>query len=189
MSFFFSLRLRFAINMFGPMTTRDNYLWRMSCAFVMSCFAGVSWGLWFEAFREDYPISGSQYCLLWMTWWLYAFVVFIVYDTLTAVASPLFMPPFVLLFIIINVSSAIFPVNIKPRFYHLDYIWPGHNCYELSIAIISHGAAGYIYRNIPIMFGWIVIFLPIQWLMNWRKNRDLLRQSSLDPKLVDRLFL
>ena len=64
-----------------------------------------------------------------------------------------------------------------------------HNCYELIISIITHGGSGRVYRNVPILFGWIVICLPLNWFMNWRMNRLNLKQAKFDPKLqVDRLL-
>ena len=194
-SFFFSLAIRGSPARFGPSSTRINYLYRMTCGLTMSCLAGISYGLWYEAFHETFTISGGQYCLIWVTVWLYSFVSYVVYDTLTGFTAfmpwppPMFMPPYVLLYIIINVSSTVFPIEIKPQFYRLDYIWPAHNCYELIISIITHGGSGRVYRNVPILFGWIVIWLPLNWFMNWRMNRLNLRQAKFDPKLVDRLLV
>lgn len=167
--FFYSMALRAAPGLFGPLPVKENYLYRMLAAPLMTCLVGISWGLWYEAFHEGDSISGGQYCLIWLTFWMYSFIAFLVFDAMTGVVPNFIFPPFVLLYIIINVTAAAFPIDLKPRFFHLDYIWPGYNCFELFITILSHGSTSRVYRNVPVLFGWIIVWGPLNFLANRKR--------------------
>lgn len=183
LEFFLSMALRAAPMLFGPLNVKQNYLYRISVFMFFSCIMGISWGLWYEAFHKDAGISGGQYCLIWLTFWLYGIIAFFYFDTLTAVAPNFIFPPLVLTYIIINVTSAVFPIDLKPRFYHLDYIWPGLNAWELVMTIISQGSTSRVYRNVPVMFGWIIFWAPLNWLANKKRAKQDI-ESYLDGKHV-----
>lgn len=149
--------------------TRSVYLIRLSVSLFFSCLIGISWGLWFEIFHESKAISGGQYCLVWLTYWIYSFIAFLVLDTASAFMPMPFLPICVLAYIIINVSATVFPIDVKPAFFHLDYIWPSYNCFELLVTTLSHGSTSRVYRNVPVLLGWLVVWGPLNWLAARRR--------------------
>jgi hypothetical protein len=171
-TFFYSMALRAAPGLFGHTSFKSNYIYRISAAMCLTCVVGISWGLWYEVFHESDGISGGQYCLIWLTFWMYALIAFLVYDAMTGVLPNYIFPPFVLVYIIINVTAAAFPIDLKPRFFHLDYIWPGYNCFELFITILSHGSTSRVYRNVPVLFGWLIVWFPLNFLANKKKHKE-----------------
>lgn len=48
---------------------------------------------------------------------MYALIAFLVYDAMTGVLPNYIFPPFVLVYIIISVTAAAFPIDLKPRFF------------------------------------------------------------------------
>jgi hypothetical protein len=148
----------------NPASKQFVFLVRLSVSLIFSCLIGISWGLWFEIFHESAPISGGKYCLIWLIYWVYGFIAFLVLDTATVFVPMPYLPVCVLTYIIVNVSASVFPVDIKPDFFHLDYIWPSYNCFELLITTLSHGANSRIYRNVPVLFGWLVFWIPLNFL-------------------------
>lgn len=148
----------------NPSNMRSVFLVRLCVSLFFSCLIGISWESWFEIFRESVPISGGQYCLVWLTYWIYGLIAFLVLDTASVFVPMPYLPVCVLTYIIVNVSASVFPVDIKPDFFHLDYIWPSYNCFELLITTLSHGASSRVYRNVPVLLGWLVVWTPLNWL-------------------------
>lgn len=148
----------------NPAKLWSVFLGRLCVSLFFSCLIGISWGLWFEIFHESVSISGGQYCLVWLTYWIYGLIAFLVLDTATVFVPMPYLPVCVLTYIIVNVSASVFPVDIKPDFFHLDYIWPSYNCFELLITTLSHGASNRIYRNVPALLGWLIVWTPLNWL-------------------------
>ncbi|KAH8693152.1 hypothetical protein BGW36DRAFT_35322 [Talaromyces proteolyticus] len=169
--FLYSMALSAAPSLIGPLSTRNDFLYRMVVVPIMSCVSGISWGLWYEAFHESpNGISGVQYCVIWLTFWMYALIAFLLYDIMVGAIPAAFYPPMVLVYIIINVTAAAFPIDLKPRFFHLDYVWPGYNCFELLITILSHGSTSRVYRNVPVLFGWLIVLWPLDTWANKRRS-------------------
>ncbi|OJJ46489.1 hypothetical protein ASPZODRAFT_132564 [Penicilliopsis zonata CBS 506.65] len=173
LEFFFSMALRGASDECGlprgRLALQRHYLLRGCAMLIFSCLMGISWGLWHEVFHEHSGISGSQFCLIWLTFWMYGIIAFVVYDSATAALPTFLFPPLVLTYIIINVTAAAFPIPLKPAFFHLDYIWPSYNCFELYTTILTHGSTSRVYRNVPVLFGWLIVWIPINLFLNKRR--------------------
>ncbi|KAJ5693118.1 hypothetical protein N7462_002541 [Penicillium macrosclerotiorum] len=149
----------------------SRYLNRILLSLLYSCVVGISWGLWLEVYREDFAITGGQYCLVWLIYWIYTFIAFEVLDTAAAFVPMPFLPLCVLTYVIINVGASVFPIDIKPTFYHLDYIWPSYNCFELLISVLSDGSTSRVYRNVPVLFGWLFVWMPLGFMANRKRCR------------------
>lgn len=65
--------------------------------------------------------------------WVYAMIGFEYHDTCAAFVPVEFLPITVLAWIIMNVSAALFPIPVKPAFYHFDYAVPSFNSFELLL--------------------------------------------------------
>lgn len=84
--FFFSMAMNGIAGFskwYQPDSIRSRYLNRLGLSLTLSCLIGISWGLWLEVYHENLQISGGQYCLIWLIYWLYGFIAFEVLDTLS----------------------------------------------------------------------------------------------------------
>lgn len=156
---------------YRPDRILSRYLNRFLLSLFFSCVIGISWGLWLEIYREDFDLTGGQYCKIWLIYWMYGLIAFEVLDTAASFVPVPFLPLCVLTYVIVNVGGSVFPIDIKPAFYHLDYIWPSYNCFELLITVLSHGSTSRVYRNVPVLFGWLVVWMPLGFMANRRRCR------------------
>ena len=138
---------------YRPDAVRSRYLNRLGLSLSLSCLIEISWGLWLEVYHENMQITGGQYCLIWLIYWFYGFIAFEVLDTISGWVPLPILPLFVLSYIIINVGASVFPIDIKPAFYHLDYIWPSYNCFELLITVLSKGRPVGFIETCPFFLG------------------------------------
>jgi len=72
-----------------------------------------------------------------------------------------FLPFFVLTWVILNVTSTIWPFELAPAFYRWGYVLPAHEVWQVLIQIWSGGAVDRLYQALPILFTWELVFLPL----------------------------
>ncbi|CAD0087672.1 unnamed protein product [Aureobasidium vineae] len=72
-----------------------------------------------------------------------------------------FLPFFVLTWVILNVTSTIWPFELAPSFYRWAYALPAHEVWQVLIQIWSGGAVDRLYQALPILFTWEIVFLPL----------------------------
>jgi hypothetical protein len=72
-----------------------------------------------------------------------------------------FLPFFVLTWVILNVTSTIWPFELAPSFYRWGYALPAHEVWQVLIQIWSGGAVDRLYEALPILFTWEIVFLPL----------------------------
>lgn len=72
-----------------------------------------------------------------------------------------FLPFFVLTWVILNVTSTIWPFELAPGFYRWAYALPAHEVWQVLIQIWSGGAVDRLYQALPILFTWEIVFLPL----------------------------
>ncbi|KAH0284630.1 hypothetical protein M436DRAFT_44140 [Aureobasidium namibiae CBS 147.97] len=129
----------------------------LSYTFIGSlCWAGYVW-----AFRETWSVGAGQFFCTWVIIWLFMHINFIVIDVATGFIPMTFLPFFVLTWVILNVTSTIWPFELAPAFYRWGYVLPAHEVWQVLIQIWSGGAVDRLYQALPILFTWEVVFLPL----------------------------
>ncbi|KAL5337704.1 hypothetical protein BJX70DRAFT_225384 [Aspergillus crustosus] len=108
------------------------------------------------AFRESWSTTASQFGLTWMAFWLTMHINYLILDTATAFIPIQFISFFVLTWIILNVSSTIFPFEISPGFYRWGHALPARELYHILLDIWTDGCEPILYRALPILFSWWV---------------------------------
>lgn len=124
------------------------------------------------AYRGNTTFSGAQVVLLWMAFWLGLHVIFLVMEIATTFLPQKLLPLFIITFIIANVSSAVLPFDLSPGFYRWGYALPSRNVYQLEITIMSGGANNSLDVNLPVLFAWEIILIPLAFFSTvWRLNK------------------
>ncbi|KAH8666473.1 hypothetical protein BX600DRAFT_461861 [Xylariales sp. PMI_506] len=108
--------------------------------------------LW--AFRESWPVTGSEFGQAWMAIWLGMHVHWLVLDAAAGFLPIAGVPFFTFTWIIVNLASTVMPFEISPGFYRIGYAFPSHHIFELLIQIWSGGCFNRLYRSLPILFVW-----------------------------------
>lgn len=116
-------------------------------------FSGVIW-----AFREDWDGTGLMFARTWMIIWFYMEINYFIFDSVIGSYIPLpGIPFFILCWVLMNVGSTIFPVELQPGFYKFNYFFPAHEIYLLLIQTWSNGCFKKDYIALPVLFSWWVV--------------------------------
>ncbi|KIW32414.1 uncharacterized protein PV07_03963 [Cladophialophora immunda] len=116
------------------------------------------------AFRANWAVNGNQFVLTWMTYWLYEEINFFFIDAATAWVPAPFMPSVLVTWVIMNVSSTLQPLELGAGFFRWMYALPAHEMYETLVDIWSGGCNPQLYRALPILFSWWIVFTPLAML-------------------------
>ncbi|KAF9478431.1 hypothetical protein BDN70DRAFT_808791 [Pholiota conissans] len=121
------------------------------------------------------------FIIFWMLNWAGMLSVGLALESLITILTPKFIPFFMILWIIVNVSVCVFPIDILPRIYHYGYGAPFYNISN-SIRSIAFETRNTIGLNFGVLFAWILISCMTLPLLQWHVRRkvqcDILRQSS-----------
>ncbi|TGO83532.1 hypothetical protein BPOR_0630g00010 [Botrytis porri] len=172
--FFFLMALNGINNQFGiygRLNSTRIGLMRCVISIVFTLIASLATTGYIWAFRESWGVSGSQFVLVWMSYWIYMHINFLILDAATAFIPVSFLTFFVLPWAIINVAATIYPFELSPGFYRWAYALPAHEFYSLVIRVES-GCGDVLYRVLPILFSWEVVGLTLAiWGSSYR-NRN-----------------
>ncbi|KAH6951723.1 hypothetical protein DER45DRAFT_576930 [Fusarium avenaceum] len=158
--FFYVLAMNGIYDKFGlhkSMRVRDVWVMRFINGKIFSMlFAMVVTGyIW--AFREDWAVSGADWALTWLTFWLFMDVNFQVLETTIGSYVPMPLTPFFLLtWFMVNVASVVFPFELTAGFYRIGYIFPAHSLWIVLIQVWS-GCGNSLHIGLPILFAWFIV--------------------------------
>lgn len=129
------------------------------------------------AFRENWGVTAGMFFLSWvriayfhfacgipltfsrqqMVIWLYMFINFAIIDAATGFIPMSFVPFFLITWVVLNVASTIYPLQLTAGFYHWQVALPGYNTYNTLADIWSGGCNPLLYRTLPINFAWAIL--------------------------------
>ncbi|KAH8897238.1 hypothetical protein GQ53DRAFT_791827 [Thozetella sp. PMI_491] len=156
---------------------RDVWLLRFAIGKVYSflCALVLAGCLW--EYREGWPVDGRAFVLTWIVLWLNNEVHWVVMESVIASYIPMqFISFFVLSWILLNVSSTVFPFELSPGFYRWGYAVPAHETYSLLIYVWS-GCVNPLRVALPVMFSWLILGHVVAWFS--------IRKRCLDAEKMD----
>lgn len=127
----------------------------ISCIYTMVGAMLVSAAIW--AFKADWPVSGTQFALTWLTMWIFAHVNFLMLDVFTIWIPPVYVSLALVIWVIINVTSIIIPFDLSSPFYRWGYALPAHAAYEVLTDVWSGGCNPHLYFALPVLFSYEVV--------------------------------
>jgi hypothetical protein len=158
--FFYVLAMNGIYDKFGlhkNMRIRDLFIMRFINGMIFSALYALVVTGYIWAFREDWDVSGGQFALSWLTFWLFMDVNFQVLETLIGSYIPMALTPFFLLtWFMMNVGSVVFPFELTAGFYRIGYIFPAHSLWIILIQVWS-GCGNSLHIGLPILFAWWVV--------------------------------
>jgi len=128
------------------------------------CVIGTIW-----AFKSGWGINGNQFVLSWMTLWLFAHTNFLVLDVCTIWLPPPLVPMALVSWIIFNITSVLLPLDLSPAFYHIGYVFPAHEVFQVLTDIWSGGCNPQLHYALPILFAWELVSLVLSGLGVFRR--------------------
>jgi hypothetical protein len=129
----------------------------ISLTFTMISAMANSAAIW--AFKASWDGTGGQWALSWLALWLFAHANFLIFDTFTIWIPPQFVSMALVTWIVINITSIVFPFILMSPFYRLGYGLPAHAAYELLTDIWSNGCNPHLDYALPVLFAYEVVGL------------------------------
>lgn len=158
--FFYVLAMNGIYDKFGlhkNMRVRDVWAMRFVNGKIFSMLYAVVVTGYIWAFREDWGVSGTEWALTWLTFWLFMDVNFQVLETVIGSFVPMPLTPFFLLtWFMVNVASVVFPFELTAGFYRIGYMFPAHSLWIVLMQVWS-GCGNSLHIGLPILFAWWVV--------------------------------
>ncbi|KAG9682430.1 hypothetical protein KCU95_g14298, partial [Aureobasidium melanogenum] len=164
MQFFFLMAVNGVsaeFNLYSHLPVLNNGIIRLVLSLSYTFIGSLCWAGYIWAFREDWSVDAGQFFCTWVIMWLFMHINFAVIDVATGFIPMKFLPFFVLTWVILNVTSTIWPFELAPGFYRWGYALPAHEVWQVLIQIWSGGAVDRLYQALPILFTWEIVFLPL----------------------------
>ncbi|KAI0268702.1 hypothetical protein BC834DRAFT_821175 [Gloeopeniophorella convolvens] len=119
----------------------------------------------------------SGFVIYWMMSWLAMCALGGAVESMLTLLTPRFIPFFLLLWIIVNVSVCFFPPVLLPGIYTYAYGVPFYNVQQTVRAIVF-GSRNQIGLNFGVQFAWIVISCCTLTLFQFIKRRQSIREHE-----------
>ncbi|ODV78337.1 uncharacterized protein CANTADRAFT_6732 [Suhomyces tanzawaensis NRRL Y-17324] len=103
---------------------------------------------------------------------------------LFAIDQKLFLAPWMVFNVVINVATTFAPFELCPQFFRFGYALPMYNAYESMKVVFFDTWKGHLGRNLGVLVIWIVVCNLILWgLNNWQANK--LKKAAAAKKLEE----
>ncbi|KAJ6462502.1 hypothetical protein C8R45DRAFT_1178167 [Mycena sanguinolenta] len=146
---------------------------RIVSSFVAYFFISLLYTLLSRAFQLpfDRGFGDAGLVIFWMLNWVGMLACGLALEAMITLLTMRFIPFFLLLWIISNVSIAEYPLQILPHVYHYGFAWPFYNI-SRAVRTIVFQTKNDLGLNFGIILAWVVlscITLPLfQWLVRRR---------------------
>ncbi|KAI9463645.1 hypothetical protein BJY52DRAFT_1252871 [Lactarius psammicola] len=143
--------------------------------FFVSCFFCLL-SLAFQVHFDRYHGS-SGFVIYWMMSWLAMCAVGGALESMITILTPRFIPLFLLLWIIVNVSVCIFPLELLPGIYHYGYAMPFYNVQQ-TVRTILFGTRDQMGLNFGVQVAWIVVSWCTLVMFQYIRRRQSIRTHN-----------
>ncbi|KAJ6480711.1 hypothetical protein C8R47DRAFT_1322364 [Mycena vitilis] len=148
---------------------------RIATSFVAYFFIGLFYTLLSRAFQLpfDRQFGRAGFVVFWMLNWLGMLACGLALEAMITLLGVRGVPFFLMLWIISNVSVAVFPLQVLPRVYRYGYGFIFYN-FSRAVRSIVFNTKNDVGLNLGVIIAWVAlscITLPFfQWLMHRRHN-------------------
>ena len=127
-------------------------------------FLSVFYALISYAFQTPFGryYGDSGFVIYWMMCWMGMCALGLATESIITILTPRFIPFFLLLWIIANVSVAFFPIELLPGFYRYGYAMPFYNVSRTVRALIFNTRnqsmsplSSFSHRRLTLVFSWV----------------------------------
>ncbi|KAJ7706689.1 hypothetical protein B0H17DRAFT_1156325 [Mycena rosella] len=148
---------------------------RITTSFAAYFFIALFYTLLSRAFQLpfDRRFGSAGLVIFWMLNWIGMLACGLALESMITVLTVRFVPFFLIIWIITNVSVSVFPLQILPHVYRYGYAFPFYNI-SRAVRTILFGTQNDVGLNFGILIAWVALScltLPLfQWFMRRRLN-------------------
>ncbi|KAK6967143.1 DUF3533 domain-containing protein [Favolaschia claudopus] len=155
------------------LTLRSIILLRLVTSFIAYFFIALFYTLLSRAFQLPFDRRFGQAGLVifWMLNWIGMLATGLALEAMITLLTVRFVPFFLIIWIITNVSVCFFPLPVLPHLYRYGYAFPFYNI-SRSVRAIVFGTKNDVGLNFGVLIAWVALScltLPLfQWIMRRR---------------------
>ncbi|TFK64264.1 hypothetical protein BDN72DRAFT_872108 [Pluteus cervinus] len=140
------------------LTTRSLILVRLGTAFVGYFFLSLFYSLLSRAFQLPFDrfFGDAGFVIFWMLNWIGMLSLGLALESMMTILTVRFIPFFMLLWIISNVSVCFLPIDILPGIFKYGYAFPFYNV-SRAVRAIVFGTRNTLGMNFGILIAWVVL--------------------------------
>ena len=154
---------------------RNVWLFRFSVGKAYSFLAALVMTGCMWAFREGWEPQASVFAKTWMIVWLAMDINWQIMESVVGSFLPMaYTPFFVLPWVVINIASTLWPVELMPDFYRVSYASPMRASYVLLIEAWS-GCGREVHISLPVLFAWWIVGHATAWISIRKRCNDAAR--------------
>ncbi|CAK5268026.1 unnamed protein product [Mycena citricolor] len=159
---------------------RSIVLLRFASSFVSYFFISLFYTLLSRAFQVSYSRHFGQagFVIFWFLNWMSMCATGLALEAMITLLTIQFIPFFLLLWIISNVSTCVFPIEILPHVYRYGYAWPFYNV-EKAVRAIIFGTKNDIGLNFGVLLAWIAVSLITMPLFQFLARRRAFKAAAI----------
>ncbi|KAF8073458.1 hypothetical protein FPV67DRAFT_1736907, partial [Lyophyllum atratum] len=160
-----------------------RYVSSFGAYFVVSLF----YAMLSLAFQLDFSrkFGHGGFIIFWMLNWVGMLAVGLALESLLTLLTQRFMPFFMIIWIIANVSVCIFPIEVLPVVFRYGYAMPFYNVSH-AVRCIVFGTKNTVGVNFAVLIAWAAVSCLTLPLIQWFVRRgDIAQSNRVPPRGVD----
>ncbi|KAJ7594076.1 hypothetical protein C8J56DRAFT_1002071 [Mycena floridula] len=160
------------------LTTASLIRVRLASTFIAYFFISLFYSLLSLAFQVDFSRSFGHagFVVFWMLNFVGMMAVGLALEAMITLLTAKFVPFFMIIWIIVNVSVCFLPLEVLPKLYHYGYAMPFYNVSK-AVRTILFGTENNLGLNFGVLLCWSLIsFITLpafQWFVRRRHIREL----------------
>lgn len=173
-------------DMMGKISTLRYYIYRLTLYPFIFFFLSLAYlalsCAWQIRFDKFYGASG--YVIYWMLSWVSMMAFGLAVDNVNNVLGPPFTPVFFVFWVISNVATGFYPVELLSNFYRWGLAWPlRHNL--IGSKALLFGTKNLLGLNFGVIIAWVAVSIALQPFTIWvqmRKKKAMVEKNSLSGR-------
>ncbi|KAJ7147897.1 hypothetical protein C8R43DRAFT_925992 [Mycena crocata] len=159
---------------------------RITTSFVAYFFVSLIYTLLSRAFQLPFSryFGPAGFVIFWMLNWIGMLACGLALEAMITLLTARFVPFFLIVWIITNVSVCVFPLQVLPHIYRYGYAFPFYNI-SRAVRSIIFGTKNDVGLNFGVLIAWVAlscITLPLfQWFV--RRRQVAAAQSKTAPQI------
>ncbi|KAF5369660.1 hypothetical protein D9615_010234 [Tricholomella constricta] len=162
------------------LTLRSLILTRFATAFIAYFIVSLFYSLLTLAFQLDFTrkFGKAGFVVFWMLNWVGMLSVGLALEALITLFTARFIPFFMIIWIIVNVSVCLQPIEVLPVVYRYGYAVPFYNVSH-AVRCIVFGTKNQVAMNFGILIAWAAISCLTLPLIQWAvRRRDVVAEQQ-----------
>ncbi|KDQ25078.1 hypothetical protein PLEOSDRAFT_1097905 [Pleurotus ostreatus PC15] len=134
----------------------------------------------------DRKFGNSGFLVFWMLNLFGMLALGLALESLITLLTPRFIPFFLLIWIITNVSVALFPLDVLPGIFRYGYAWPFYNISRAQRAIVF-GTKNDVGLNFGVLIVWVTISCITLPFFQWLVRRSDIKAQKTKERLEEKV--